>query len=663
MTCTSALAIALLTLSTTASRERGPRGAPTDAEALISRALELRRAGHPTDALALLRQAHDHAPSARTLGHMGLVETSLQMWSDADAHLTAALATPADHWVRQNRAFLADAQARTQIHVGELAVAGPPGARVWVGGKELGRLPLRAPLRLAEGDVRVTATADGQQAVLGRGHDPGRHAGGRDRLCWTRCTSSCRAAAARAVAAAADDAHPGDRRRWIGGALAAAGAGALLWGIVWLRADGGCEVADGSTGQCLSVYSTGTAGWVLTAGGAAMLLAGGALLYAGLPARGAGLRQRVGPFGPASSPVLTTASARHLFQAAVGAGPGNTDYRSGAEMTLDVQPANRRRVDRYELLELIGEGGMGAVYRALDTRLGRTVALKTVLTTPRGTAAFNQELRQRFMREALAASKVEHRNVVQVIDFGVAEDGTPYLVMEYLRGTDLAGLLKDTPNLLPIEQVADIMLNVCAALRACHQAGIVHRDLKPSNIFLAETDTGPAVKVLDFGVSKAPDGRRSDAGGADPGHAPVPVARAGERQGRAGKRPVRARRSAVRLPDEPAAIRGAPEPEPAARDRGRAVPGPRFYRAELPEALEAIVLRAMHVDGSSGSSRCTRWGRRCGRSPARAGRSSGRTTTSTRRRRSRRIRRRRPSCRRGACRGPRSCRRPPGRPG
>ncbi|HSS40143.1 MAG TPA: hypothetical protein VLT58_15355, partial [Polyangia bacterium] len=79
MTCTGALAIALLTLSTTASRERGPRGKPTEAEALISRALELRRAGHPTDALQLLRQAHDNAPSARTLGHMGLVETSLQM--------------------------------------------------------------------------------------------------------------------------------------------------------------------------------------------------------------------------------------------------------------------------------------------------------------------------------------------------------------------------------------------------------------------------------------------------------------------------------------------------------------------------------------------------------------------------------------------------------
>ena len=266
-------------------------------------------------------------------------------------------------------------------------------------------------------------------------------------------------------------------------------------------------------------------------------------------------------------------------------------------MTLDPEPANRRRVDRYELLELIGEGGMGAVYRALDTRLGRTVALKTVLTTPRGTAAFNQELRQRFMREALAASKVEHRNVVQVIDFGVAEDGTPYLVMEYLRGTDLAGLLKDTPNLLPIEQVADIMLNVCAALRACHQAGIVHRDLKPSNIFLAETDTGPAVKVLDFGVSKAPmAGDLTQEGqilGTPQYLSPEQV------NGKVGPESDQYALGVLlyvcltnRLPFEEhqnlSLLR--------AIEAGR-FPGPRFYRPELPEALEAIVLRAMHVDG------------------------------------------------------------------
>ncbi|HXU62872.1 MAG TPA: serine/threonine-protein kinase, partial [Polyangia bacterium] len=264
-------------------------------------------------------------------------------------------------------------------------------------------------------------------------------------------------------------------------------------------------------------------------------------------------------------------------------------------MGSDVNAAQRRRIDRYELLELIGEGGMGAVYRALDSRLGRTVALKTVLTT-RGTEAFNQELRARFMREALAASKVEHRNVVQVIDFGVAEDGTPYLVMEYLRGADLAALLNDSPACLPIEQVTDIMLPVCAALRACHQAGVVHRDLKPSNIFLAETDTGPAVKVLDFGVSKAPiAGDLTQEGqilGTPQYLSPEQV------NGKVGPESDQYALGVLlyicltkRLPFEEhqnlSLLR--------AIDLGR-FPSPRIYRPELPEALEAVVLRAMHVD-------------------------------------------------------------------
>jgi serine/threonine protein kinase len=264
-------------------------------------------------------------------------------------------------------------------------------------------------------------------------------------------------------------------------------------------------------------------------------------------------------------------------------------------MSSDVNAAKRRRIDRYELLELIGEGGMGAVYRALDSRLGRTVALKTVLAT-RGTEAFNQELRQRFMREALAASKVDHPNVVQVIDFGVSDDGTPYLVMEYLRGSDLATLLSDTPGELPIEQVADILLPVCAALRACHQAGIVHRDLKPSNIFLAETDTGPAVKVLDFGVSKAPmAGDLTQEGqilGTPQYLSPEQV------NGKVGPESDQYALGVLlyicltkRLPFEEhqnlSLLR--------AIDTGR-FPSPRAYRADLPEPLEAVILRAMNTD-------------------------------------------------------------------
>jgi serine/threonine-protein kinase len=164
--------------------------------------------------------------------------------------------------------------------------------------------------------------------------------------------------------------------------------------------------------------------------------------------------------------------------------------------------ARGRRIDRYEIRAPIGEGGMGAVYRAFDTKLGRTVALKTVVARRR--TALSEEMRGRFTREALAASKVSHRNVVQVLDYGFADDGSPYIVMEYLRGRDLGARLRDSEAPLAVDEVADVMLGVCAALQACHQAGIVHRDLKPANIFLADTDTGAEVKVLDFGVSKAP---------------------------------------------------------------------------------------------------------------------------------------------------------------
>ena len=159
MTFTTAMTLALF--ASTLASARGDAveivGAP---DVLILRGLELRRTGHPAEALRLFREAHDRSPSPRTLGQMGLVETSLRLWSDADAHLAAALATPGDRWVRQNRGFLAEAQVRARAHVGDLVVTGPPGVRLSVAGREIGQLPLRAPLRLAEGDLRLTATAE-----------------------------------------------------------------------------------------------------------------------------------------------------------------------------------------------------------------------------------------------------------------------------------------------------------------------------------------------------------------------------------------------------------------------------------------------------------------------------------------------------------------------
>ncbi|HVV49818.1 MAG TPA: protein kinase, partial [Polyangia bacterium] len=255
----------------------------------------------------------------------------------------------------------------------------------------------------------------------------------------------------------------------------------------------------------------------------------------------------------------------------------------------------RRRIDRYELHELIGEGGMGAVYRAVDSRLGRTVALKTVVSHRSGEGLTN-ELRQRFMREALAASKVDHRHVVQVIDFGVTDEGTPYLVMEYLRGRDLGVVLRQATAQLAIDHVADIMLCVCAALRACHQQGVVHRDLKPSNIFLADTDTGPEIKVLDFGVSKAAvAGDLTQEGqilGTPQYLSPEQV------NGKVGPESDQYALGVLlyvcltkKLPFEEHQNLSLLKAIEIGRFRG-----PRAHRPEIPPALEAIVLRAMHAD-------------------------------------------------------------------
>ncbi|HXT97478.1 MAG TPA: serine/threonine-protein kinase [Polyangia bacterium] len=253
-----------------------------------------------------------------------------------------------------------------------------------------------------------------------------------------------------------------------------------------------------------------------------------------------------------------------------------------------------KKIDRYELGELIGCGGMGAVYRAVDTKLGRTVALKTA-TGSRSGARLTDRVRQRFLREAMALSKVEHRNVVQVLDFGFADDGTPFLVMEYLRGRDLGELLVATNKPLGITEAVDIMLGVCAALRACHRVGIIHRDLKPGNIFLAETDTGREVKVLDFGVSKAPTAddltREGQILGTPQYLAPEQIdGKVGPASDQYALGVLLYVCLTLHLPYEEVEDRALLR----AIETGR-FEAPRELRKDLPEELEAIVLRAMHI--------------------------------------------------------------------
>lgn len=151
----------------------------------------------------------------------------------------------------------------------------------------------------------------------------------------------------------------------------------------------------------------------------------------------------------------------------------------------------------YAIRELIGVGGMGRIYRAEQTSLGRSVAVKVVnplLLT-------NDEIVTRFYREARAASALNHPNSVSVIDFGRTDDGVLYMVMELLRGRDLSALLEEE-GALSIDRACRIMIDVLSALDEAHGAGVVHRDLKPANIFVEQRKKGrDLVKVVDFGIA------------------------------------------------------------------------------------------------------------------------------------------------------------------
>ncbi|WP_415852482.1 serine/threonine-protein kinase, partial [Streptomyces albus] len=156
--------------------------------------------------------------------------------------------------------------------------------------------------------------------------------------------------------------------------------------------------------------------------------------------------------------------------------------------------------DRYRLLDLIGRGGMGEVWRARDESLGRRVAVKCLKPpAQRGDTAFLRVVRERFRREARVAASLQHRGVTVVHDFGDHE-GLLYLVMELLEGRNLSQLLEDGERRpLPVADLLDVAEQVAAALAYTHDQGVVHRDLKPANVM--RTDDG-TVKICDFGIAR-----------------------------------------------------------------------------------------------------------------------------------------------------------------
>lgn len=174
--------------------------------------------------------------------------------------------------------------------------------------------------------------------------------------------------------------------------------------------------------------------------------------------------------------------------------------------TMDARLLGQTLGESYRVLRRIGAGGMGQVYEAEHTLLGRHFALK-VLDTEQLT---RRDAVQRFFAEARAASQIEHPHIVDVVHF-VTDGPFMVLVMELLRGESLAERLTRGP--MPLAEAATVLSQVCDAVAATHAAGILHRDLKPANVFLCEHSAGPHAKVLDFGISKLKPGAATHAEG------------------------------------------------------------------------------------------------------------------------------------------------------
>lgn len=186
----------------------------------------------------------------------------------------------------------------------------------------------------------------------------------------------------------------------------------------------------------------------------------------------------------------STGRGRHAATAPRATGPQPGDGQQVTEL-----PEPGERIGKYELIRELGRGGMGAVFLARDTKLGRRVAIKFLQSQ-------NPELNARFILEARATAQFQHENIIVIHEVDEYQ-GNPFMVLEYLQGSPLNKLLENGRSLTPRKAV-DIMIPVVRALERAHAHNIVHRDLKPDNIFLTDAGT---VKVLDFGIAKLMHGR------------------------------------------------------------------------------------------------------------------------------------------------------------
>jgi len=153
--------------------------------------------------------------------------------------------------------------------------------------------------------------------------------------------------------------------------------------------------------------------------------------------------------------------------------------------------------DRYRVESMLAKGSMGVVYKAMQELIGREVAIKVL----HGYLVSDEESIKRFHKEAKAASRLNHPSITTLYDYGVLSSGQPYIVMDLLRGSSLAEVLKKR-DYLPLDEALPIFQQVCEAMTEAHKRGVVHRDIKPENIMIEYTERGVAVKVVDFGIAK-----------------------------------------------------------------------------------------------------------------------------------------------------------------
>jgi serine/threonine-protein kinase len=188
---------------------------------------------------------------------------------------------------------------------------------------------------------------------------------------------------------------------------------------------------------------------------------------------------------------------------AMTAGPvghtGQGTVAPGVEGTVDLKPGGPRQgvFGRYEILEKLGRGAVGDVFKVKDPRIGRVAALKTIRVDVDLSPQQVIEMRQRFYREAQTAGKLTHPNIVTIYDVG-EEQGISFIVMEFVEGSTLTSLLKKGKP-LSVAQVKHLIIQAAAGLDYAHQNGVFHRDVKPDNIMVSKTGV---VKVMDFGIAR-----------------------------------------------------------------------------------------------------------------------------------------------------------------